>query len=678
MRKVLVITSCTGEKKYHPENQLVQADFQNKEKLQKRESELADFACKAAEMYTGMQHLRLMEGINAIRSKLGNDAVDLFIVSAGYGLLHESSQIVPYEVTFNSMSASEIVTWSETLGIHNALNQVISKYDLVFFLLGDKYLRAVNLPLEGVRKGQQILVFASGTSKKMVPLASPYNFIEVGQEDAKSFRYGLVGLKGYLFKLLSKEIADSAGVLFDQIYENPALVMETLSKYRKKEETVLEQLNLFGGSDPMNQKKGNAKKMAKKRPVDFYIPRSEWAPNYTGHLKYFIPEWDDRVNPDYDFISDTLPEGRDTYIDDVYAHEIYDQPNYDGILVSKIIVESNKKKKAIIEQMGIHDFLRFDKSRPVMGDCGAFDYVNEYEPPYETEEILDYYQRLGFNIGVSIDHLIVGEYASDPEERMRRYNLTRANAAAFIEQYNVGNYTFLPSGIAQGWDPKSYRNAVGELIEMGYKHISLGGLVRTTTKDIIEILDEIKPLLRDYNQVHLFGIARPDALDAFAQRGVTAMDSASHLRRAWLGTGSNYFCEDGKKYAAIRIPPVDGHGIRVKKMVAEGRGTIEQFRELEQNALSSLRGYDAGLVSLEDALSAVLEYDQFIGDDRDVHKTLYREVLEDKPWQKCTCKICREIGIETIIFRGNNRNRRRGFHNTYVFYKQLKTLYPDD
>jgi len=141
--------------------------------------------------------------------------------------------------------------------------------------------------------------------------------------------------------------------------------------------------------------------------------------------------------------------------------------------------------------MGIHDFLRFDKSRPVMGDCGAFDYVNEYEPPYETEEILDYYQRLGFNIGVSIDHLIVGEYASDPEERMRRYNLTRANAAAFIEQYNVGNYTFLPSGIAQGWDPKSYRNAVGELIEMGYKHISLGGLVRTTTKDIIEILDEI-------------------------------------------------------------------------------------------------------------------------------------------------------------------------------------------
>ena len=155
------------------------------------------------------------------------------------------------------------------------------------------------------------------------------------------------------------------------------------------------------------------------------------------------------------------------------------------------------------------------------------------------------------------------------------------------------------------------------------------------------------------------------------------MDSASHLRRAWLGTGSNYFCEDGKKYAAIRIPPVDGHGVRVRKMVAEGRGTIEQFRQLEQNALSSLRAYDKGEVSIEVALEAVLEYDQYIGDGRDVHKTLYRELLDDMPWKKCDCKICKEIGIDVIIFRGNNRNRRRGFHNTYVFYKQLKSVYPD-
>ncbi len=185
--------------------------------------------------------------------------------------------------------------------------------------------------------------------------------------------------------------------------------------------------------------------------------------------------------------------------------------------MSKVIVESNKKKKALIEQMGVHEFIRFEKTRPVMGDCGAFDYIDDYNPPFQTDEILEYYERLGFNIGVSIDHLIVGKYAQDPEERMRRYKLTRDNADAFLKKHKTGGYTFLPSGIAQGWDPKSYRDAAADLIDMGYTHICLGGLVRTTTKDIIEILKEIKPLIPDYLTVHLFGIARPNALEPFEE-----------------------------------------------------------------------------------------------------------------------------------------------------------------
>ena len=230
MLKTLVVTSCTGEKVYHPENQLLQSDFENKENLQKREAELSSFECPASEMYTGMQHLRLMEGINSLRQELGTDIVDLYIVSAGYGLIHESKKIVPYEVTFNTMNASGIKEWSNILGIHSAMNEIIGNYDLVFFLLGDKYLRAVNLPLEKTRPDQQILVFASGTSKKLVPDSKPYNFIEVGQEDAKSFSYGLVGLKGFLFKLLSNDIVKTEGHLLNDIYQDPSTAMLTLNK----------------------------------------------------------------------------------------------------------------------------------------------------------------------------------------------------------------------------------------------------------------------------------------------------------------------------------------------------------------------------------------------------------------------------------------------------------------
>lgn len=34
----------------------------------------------------------------------------------------------------------------------------------------------------------------------------------------------------------------------------------------------------------------------------------------------------------------------------------------------------------------------------------------------------------------------------------------------------------------------------------------------------------------------------------------------------------------------------------------------------------------------------------------------------------------RGLGVEVILFRGNDRNRRRGFHNTYVFYQRFRAL----
>jgi hypothetical protein len=70
-------------------------------------------------------------------------------------------------------------------------------------------------------------------------------------------------------------------------------------------------------------------------------------------------------------------------------------------------------------------------------------------------------------------------------------------------------------------------------------------------------------------------------------------------------------------------------------------------------------------------LEAVLTYDRLYGIKRDYERA-YQRTLTDKPWQTCGCPICETIGVEVIIFRGNNRNRRRGFHNVKVFYDQFR------
>jgi len=175
----------------------------------------------------------------------------------------------------------------------------------------------------------------------------------------------------------------------------------------------------------------------------------------------------------------------------------------------------------------------------VMGDCGAFGYIKEDVPPYNTIEILDYYEKLGFNYGVSIDHLIVGGFA-EVGVREKRYEITLKNAQEFIEQHKLGGYTFTPIGAAQGWSPETYANAVKELIKMGYDYIALGGLARAPSKEIIEILKAIHPHLQPHVRLHLFGVARISAIPVLRHMGVTSFDSASPLRRTWLGSGANY------------------------------------------------------------------------------------------------------------------------------------------
>ncbi|MEC1071403.1 tRNA-guanine transglycosylase DpdA [Priestia megaterium] len=801
--RTLIITSCTGEKKFKPENELVQRDFESNEILSNREKELEEYSTNACDLYTGMQHLRLMEGIELIRDKYGNDIVDLSIISAGYGLISEKKKIVPYEVTFNNMNSEEIKNWSSHLQIPYSIQKEISKYDLIIFLLGDKYIRSLQLPLEGTNENQKLVFLASKTSKKFIPSIKPYYFLEVGQNDAKEFSYGLVGLKGYLFKLLSEEIIAEGKEMLNKIYENPTLIMDVLNKYRIKKDNNV-QLSLFN-EKVVKDKTSVIKRQAKKKEdnqlsqVEVTIPSSQYAKNYGFHdLKFFMPENDDRVDPKFNFITEEHTKDRNPIVDDVYAHQLYNKPNYDGVLISKVNIDQSKNRRdQILEAGGLHKFLRLPSDTPLYGDCGAFSYFKEEKPPYETDEILEYYKQMGFDIGTSIDHLIIGKIAENEAIRNFRYELTLKNAYDFIKRHKEGNYQFTPSGIAQGWDVESYRNSVLELIKMGYKHISIGGLAPVQSDKILEILKGIAPIIPEHMEVHLLGAARLDYLDIFHKLGVTSFDSTAFLKKAWGGVGGgNYFTLDKKKYAAIRIPQADiKKNARIKALVNRGINNIEELKKLEQKALKIVREFDKENTNINNTIETLLKYDSYfetlkshtqqqkeakkkrdkytyekldiseeklalmhknldkaikevakkkglIGIDQfmvgdlsynslfvrnenllkesvdelifsqmntiatleieaikaknllvletnlkdfftenydDILSTnklrpLYYELLTDQPWKKCPCSICKNVGVEVIIFRGNNRNRRRGFHNTFVFYNQLKEI----
>jgi hypothetical protein len=681
--KILIITSCTKDKaipkSVSPQQQLQPDDLWDEktdDRTKRDFGSLEQYRVKAGKLYQGRQHIQLMKGVDILRQAFGHAVVDVKIISAGFGLVDEEQPLPPYNATFADQPSAKILTIAQRLGIPQAMNQLVQKeYDCAFFLLGENYLLSIGLPFAHT-PSFPCLFLAGPSSHKRIPRRAPYQFVRVGQDDSVAFSYNLVGLKGHLFKLFANQIIDPDPRTTSTLLNREASDAERLKHFfaNPTSECFREIVEPFCQSDRIS-KAQQAKSQAFQAPLLYLTNASEEIPpakNYHLPMRYFIPDWEDLVDPHYDFETDTGTPEKRKYYDEVYAHEIYKHPNYDGILFSKSAIEKSQAKSEMIREIGsIHKYARFE-NRPILGDCGAFSYIAEKDPPYETKEILDYYQNYGFDYGVSIDHLIIPAFYHEKEYR---YHLTQENAREFIKLHREGGYSFTPVGVAQGWTPETYKRAAEDLLECGYKYIALGGLARAKTEDIIEILKAIRPILQEDTDLHLFGVARDrenTEMKLFRQLGVTSFDSASYLRRAWMSATHNYFTEDGERYAALRISPVYPTSPRVKKILAEGLATFEELQKLEKDALQAVRAYDKGQLKLEETLNILLEIDRIEEYNYDQHLLLYRRVLEDQPWKKCKCEICRALGIEVIIFRGNDRNRRRGFHNTYVFYKRFR------
>lgn len=410
-------------------------------------------------------------------------------------------------------------------------------------------------------------------------------------------------------------------------------------------------------------------------------------------MKFFLPDSQDLVDPTFDFAHERRAATRLRQRDDLYAHELFSTPAYDGLLVSKGMVDGfgtqgsryTLAQRHRLLRLGAPEFFRLQHAprRPqLMGDCGAFAYVREEAPPYSVQEVLEFYAGCRFDYGLSVDHVILeyvpgadepGEARAVPEPVRRRQELTLELARDFLHQYRAGGYTFEPLGVAQGWSPRSYAHAVAELQRMGYRYVALGGMVPLKSREILQCLEAIGEVREPQTRLHLLGVTRTEHLEAFARQGVASFDSTSPLRQAFKDDRDNYYAE-GAHYTAIRIPQVEGNPA-LQRRIAAGQVSQEQARRLERACLVAMEEHEAGRRKVEEVVEVLLEYERlWSAGARKDHGAAYRKTLEDAPWRRCPCEVCRQLGHHVILFRGAERNRRRGFHNVWTFYRQLQGL----
>ena len=187
-------------------------------------------------------------------------------------------------------------------------------------------------------------------------------------------------------------------------------------------------------------------------------------------MKFYFPDSQDLVSPTYDFVRDEYSPLRVRQRDDRYAHEVLAPAPYDGLLVSKSIVDGSVKgsgkysepQRQRLYRLGVRNFFRLPAEMATLGDCGAFNYVDEDEPPYTPGEVLDFYEGCGFDAGISVDHVILGYersatlFLADPEWK-RRQAISLRLAEAFLAEVQRRGSSVVPVGAAQGWSPEQLR-----------------------------------------------------------------------------------------------------------------------------------------------------------------------------------------------------------------------------
>jgi len=405
-------------------------------------------------------------------------------------------------------------------------------------------------------------------------------------------------------------------------------------------------------------------------------------------VKFFFPDSQDFVDESFDFETETRSSTRIRQRDDRYPHEIFATPPYDGLLVSKAIVDGlgggtgkySVPQRHRFLRVGVREYFRLQAtSLETMGDCGAFTYVREERPPYTAREVADFYSECGFDYGLSVDHVILGYNASlddhlepldlVPADWRARQDMTFELAEAFLQYCQAKQKRFTPIGVAQGWSPRSYTHAVDVLQKLGYRYIAFGGFVPLKTPDILACLRAANVIRLPETVFHLLGITRCEHVQAFGAFGVVSIDSTSPLRKAFKDDRHNYYTDSGG-CSAIRVPQVEANPELLRRITA-GQVRQEEARRLEVACLQTLTAFDRDEATVEEAVAALRGYERVFDPTAD-RSAVYRRVLTDRPWKYCPCEICRRLGVHVIIFRGAERNRRRGFHNLFVFNRQLQ------
>jgi hypothetical protein len=232
---VLVLSPCSKDKRYEPALDCETVDEHLREELVQSHRE---YTTPAADMYTGREHKYVEEAVTHLREVVD---VDWYIISAGFGLLRDETEIPSYECGFSDMESVRTrakragydiddLTNDETIqavgrekGIPQAFSNVLNReYDLLFIVLSEPYLLSVADALTEIPEQTTAFAFASNRSRQYV---GDCTWIPATETERQALETTWMALRGQQFRELASSTDRQE---LEQLREHPECA-ETLS-----------------------------------------------------------------------------------------------------------------------------------------------------------------------------------------------------------------------------------------------------------------------------------------------------------------------------------------------------------------------------------------------------------------------------------------------------------------
>jgi hypothetical protein len=200
--RVLVVGSCGKKKSSNSLKQPACNDIDEERDIAYWRTRLSSDCVRARDLYTGPQNSELVKAVDLLRTIPGV-AVELVIISAGFGTLQEEDLVPPYDCSFTSMKMAKLRKHSEKLQIKESFIKLMKKdFDLIYLALGKRYLAALGDDVVSMLETPTV-TFHNPSSAYLIR-------IPCEAETVKSFSrcghkiHGVVGYKGDLLRVLAQ------------------------------------------------------------------------------------------------------------------------------------------------------------------------------------------------------------------------------------------------------------------------------------------------------------------------------------------------------------------------------------------------------------------------------------------------------------------------------------------